>query len=252
MLEAQLHDHSTFATLTYSEDALPPGNSLEPKHLQSFIKRLRKRVGRGLRYYGVGEYGSRDGRPHYHVALFGYEGCAYGVSRKKASCCPSCDLIRATWGHGHTFLGTLEPDSASYIAGYVSKAWTPAQTLNGRYPQFARMSLKPAIGLGMMDELASTLMQHGLDKTMEDVPYVLQHGTKKYPLAPYLRRKLRARIGRPENAPQSVVEKAKERLRPLREAAFVASEPLSQKVVDESKGRRLQIEARERMKNKRA
>lgn len=111
------------------------------------------------------------------------------------------------------------------------------------------MSLKPAIGLEMMHEVASELMMQGLDKTVYDVPAMLQHGTKKYPLGRYLRRKLREMVGREPNAPLDL-QKAEE-LQKLREEAFKTSTPLSQKVLLKSLGKRIQINAREKLKSKR-
>ena len=43
--EKRFHEESAFITLTYDENNLPEGGSLEVKHFQDFMKRLRKRVG---------------------------------------------------------------------------------------------------------------------------------------------------------------------------------------------------------------
>lgn len=70
-------DHSkkaVFLTLTYDNEHLPvlvnvntgQGTpTLQKRDLQLFLKRLRKAFkGKELRYYAVGEYGSRTLRPH--------------------------------------------------------------------------------------------------------------------------------------------------------------------------------------------
>lgn len=59
---------SAFVTLTYSEKYVPE-NGVSKRHLQLFLKRLRKDVGK-FRYYAVAEYGSRTNRPHYHLIIF--------------------------------------------------------------------------------------------------------------------------------------------------------------------------------------
>lgn len=70
-----------FITLTYNDENLPITRngyrSLRKKDLQLFFKRLRKRHGASasdpeapIRYFAVGEYGGKIGRPHYHVILF--------------------------------------------------------------------------------------------------------------------------------------------------------------------------------------
>jgi len=114
--------------------------------------------------------------------------------------------------------------------------------LEGRRPEFARMSLRPGLGLGMMHDLASTLMELGYDRV--DVPAVLSHGRTHYPLGRYLRRKLRGLIGRSENAPEEALRAYAKELQPLREAAFNASIPFKTAVLEKSEGRRIQIEAR--------
>lgn len=108
------------------------------------------------------------------------------------------------------------------------------------------MSLRPGIGLGMMHELASTLLAHKLDEKMIDVPLTLQHGTKKWPLGRYLRRKLRTFIGRHPNAPQAILDLQKAELQTMRETAWNNSTPLQKEVLNESLGRRIQIEAKHR------
>jgi len=56
-MEGSLHEHNTFLTLTYRDEALPDGNTLEPNHTRDFLKRLRKGNDNRLRYFLVGEYG---------------------------------------------------------------------------------------------------------------------------------------------------------------------------------------------------
>lgn len=256
MLEAAQYSDNCFATLTYDDEHMPADLSVRPRELQLFMKRLRKSWPNKLRYFGVGEYGDGTMRPHYHLAIFGLPSCQRGItrfSRTGSMCCDMCDLIRKSWSQGNIMLGTLEPQSIAYIAGYVTKKLTAPDDprLEGRLPEFARMSLRPGIGLGMMDELASTLMEHKLDERMIDVPTSLQHGRKKWPLGRYLRRKLRERIGREANTPQVVLQEQKEKMRALRESPKYAEKPLREVVLEESLGKRIQIEARQNRYKKR-
>jgi len=251
MLEAAQHEQNSFLTLTYSDDQLPGDNSVSPRELSLFLKRLRKISPYKIRYFGCGEYGDDSGRPHYHLALFGYPACIYGSTRThKKVCCENCTRISNAWSKGNILLGTLQQESAQYVAGYVSKKWTKANDPKGRLGSFARMSLRPGIGLGMMHELASTLMQHKLDERMIDVPLTLQHGTKKWPLGRYLRRKLRTYIGRDANAPSEVLDSQKAELQVMRETAWNNQTSLKTEVLNKSLGKRIQINARHR-RNKR-
>lgn len=255
MLEAAQYSDNTFVTLTYDEKNLPEDHSVRPSILSAFVKRHRK-AGYKFRYFGVGEYGDLSMRPHYHLAMFGHENCRRiqtRITKNQTPCCDVCESIKKSWGLGQIMLGTLEPKSMAYVAGYVVKKMTKDDDyrLEGRRPEFARMSLRPGIGLGMMDELASTLMEHKLDEKMVDVPTTLQHGTKQFPLGRYLRRKLRERIGREPNCPETVLRQMEEKMRPLRETAFNNSQKFSEKVLEESLGKRIQINAREKRMSKR-
>lgn len=185
-LEALCHPESAFVTLTYDQEHLPHAGSLIPRDLQLWLKRLRKQVG-PVRFFGVGEYGDQTWRPHYHAAVF-------GIGRGHS------DLVRETWGQGHTLVGDLTLHSASYVAGYVTKKMTGKddERLGGRHPEFARMSLRPGIGALSIQRLAAALdgpagradIQH-----TGDVPGVLRTGGKLMPLGRYLRSKLRGELG---------------------------------------------------------
>lgn len=242
MLEQSLHSDSVFLTLTYTDEKLPRTSTnlptLDPKHLKDWLKRLRDRISPSkVRFFAVGEYGDETFRPHYHVALFGYPACSYGNSRytrTRQRCCDHCDLIRDTWGRGAIFAGDLSVNSAQYIVGYVAKKLTDKSDprLNGRHPEFARMSLKPGIGRDFMDEVASVLLGPGGGNFADDVPTHLAHGTRKFPLGRYLRRRLRELTGRDQAAPESAIQALQEELQPLREAAFNASKSFKQSVID--------------------
>lgn len=171
----------------------------------------------------MGEYGDQTERPHYHLALFGVSGCGFGrtrYNRRRESCCPQCDFMRDTWGQGHIFLGDLSTQSAQYIAGYVVKKMTGKDDdrLNGRYPEFSRMSLKPGIGAHLMADVASTLMEH--DVIDIDVPGGLRHGSQIWPLGRYLRQQIRLQVGMGKETPQAAKDIQSEKMRPVREAAF--------------------------------
>lgn len=149
LLESCLYPASSFLTLTYAEAPW----QLVPRHLQLFMKRLRYYVDKPLRFFGVGEYGERTGRPHYHLAVFGLQTLP-GPIREG----PVLDA----WQYGFAFGGTLQKESAAYIAGYVTKKWTRPdrhtdvpEKLAGRHPEFSRMSNRPGIGAVAADRLGS-------------------------------------------------------------------------------------------------
>lgn len=212
MLEKQLHSVNAFVTLTYATNLTPAQGSLRPNDLQLFMKRLRKTIQPArIRFYAVGEYGEKNCLPHYHLALFGYPSCSCSAANNGKptslwSSCPICKTIYDAWGYGIIHVGNLDTASAQYICGYVLKKMTHRHDprLNGREPEFARMSRRPGLGHDYMLAVAKTLRQYdGSDQA--DVPVSLSHGKKTLPLGRYLRKKLRKEMGLDEKAPQAVL-----------------------------------------------
>lgn len=199
MLEAGLNADNSFVTLTYETDV----GSLEPQHLTAFLRAFRKLVAPiKIRYYAVGEYGEKNGRPHYHIALFGWPSCRNPQHRGYCRCA-ACKPISSAWGRGFIVNLPLELASARYIARYTIKKMTRTDDprLGDRHPEFARMSLRPGIGFGVLEMLAATIRRYNLLTPEGDVPFSLKHGTTQHPLGRYLRRKLRKHMGLDERAP---------------------------------------------------
>lgn len=224
MLEAMMHEESAFLTLTYSDEYCPLDGSVDPSVLRLFLDRLRKRIyPRRFRYFAVGEYGDRSQRPHYHAALFGFGSCLGGIAIKGACQCENCLLVRETWGFGHVMLAELNIKTAQYVTGYVAKKLTKPSDLRlqGRHPEFARMSLRPGIGAAAIPDVASVMMRYKLEDR-GDVPNALRHGKSELPLGRYLRRLLRKQVGLDENAPPEVLEALRQGLLPVYEAVEAA------------------------------
>ena len=71
--ESSLHIYNCFITLTYDPEHLPDDGSLDIKHFQKFMKRLRDKLHPlRIRFFHCGEYGDKTRRPHYHALIFGY------------------------------------------------------------------------------------------------------------------------------------------------------------------------------------
>lgn len=262
ILEASMHSDNSFLTLTYADEHLPEGASLVPRHLTLFVKRLRKSIQdqRTIRFFGVGEYGEKTQRPHYHLAVFGYPSCRKGTTARdrRGRCCSVCDSVQQLWHYGHTYIGQLSPASAGYIAGYVTKKLTKPDDprLNGRHPEFTRMSLRPGIGADFMDETASAILKHNLDASMVDVPVALRHGRTLLPLGRYLRKRLRTRIGRDEKTPPEVLALQEAKLQALWQDAEAYApigsrrDYVRNRLMDQAAGKAAQVEARHRRRNK--
>ena len=139
-LEYFCHKTAAFVTLTYSNEHLPDYNTLVPSHLSSFLKRLRKSLDYPIRYFACGEYGSKRGRPHYHLVIFGLKKEDY---HKVKSNWHFADLSKYSRAIDVQEAGI---DSLGYVAGYVGKKLPPNQYYSEfREPPFHRCSL----GLGL-------------------------------------------------------------------------------------------------------
>lgn len=172
MHENSLHEESCFLTLTYDDEHLPKDLSLNVKHHQDFMKRLRARTGRKLRFFQCGEYGERYGRPHYHSCLFGFsfpDRQLYSV--RGGNAIYTSEFLRDVWSFGHAVIGDVTFDSAAYVARYVLKKVTgePAEQHyrsfdpatgevlqeGRRQPEYVTMSRKPGIGADWIKQFRS-------------------------------------------------------------------------------------------------
>lgn len=136
--ELKVSYSSHFLTLTYEDSKLPYSASGLPEvrkqDVQLFTKRLRKvqeaHSEFRLRYYTVGEYGTKSARPHYHSIM-------YNMHAKTVSQLPGI------WTDGHVYVGTVTDASIHYVAKYHVNA---VGDYGDRAPPFAIMSRKPGIG----------------------------------------------------------------------------------------------------------
>lgn len=210
LLESFMHDKKCFLTLTYDDEHLPKDASLNPRHVQLFLKKMRKELGPGsLRFFCVGEYGgtkygssktSREVNPHYHLALFGFNCCGriYFAGSGKRCFCEMCEFVRSKWEFGNIVIDELNRKSAQYIARYVVKKLTSFNDSRheGRYPEFQRSSRRPGIGAGAVDNIFRSL-QYGKNKLAlsaeGDVPGALSIDGQKLPFGRFILNKLRER-----------------------------------------------------------
>jgi len=134
--EGRRHLVKRFITLTYADAHLHWKGGVSQLHkrdVQLWLKKVR-RTGAKVRYFAVGEYGSKTYRPHYHVLLFG-------------DC--SEDVIRNSWPNGHVHIGQVTEASVMYCLGYIvnGKGW---KMRTKRERPFSLMSRKPGLGHGYL------------------------------------------------------------------------------------------------------
>lgn len=199
VLESYCHDQRTnyFITLTYDDEHCPADGCISKRDFQLFIKRLRKRCG-SLRYFGVGEYGKKSFRPHYHAIIYGFTGTK--------------DDIQECWSQGFTFVGNVTPASCAYVAKYLSKRydkdWREKLESTGRTPEFSLMSRRPGLGFNFVEEICNGLLR----ASIRVVPPVLRIGGRIMVLGRYLRTKIAEMIGVTDEEKQAKVEQLKKEL----------------------------------------
>lgn len=193
LLEQTQHGDSSFVTLTYDDDHLPNPPHVSKVHLQKYIKRLREKIEPvEIRYFGVGEYGDRTFRPHYHIILFGI-----GLMHEK--------VIKRAWKSDGKYLcnpdigisvGVLNPASARYITGYITQKINKIKgthpTCYGKTDEFmissrgTKKNQKGGIGKSAACQIRKNFDKHRY--TPEDMDInCIRVGAKKYPLGRYLK-----------------------------------------------------------------
>lgn len=149
-LEAQLHKEVSFITLTYDNEHLPENGSLVRRDIQLFIKRLRKYVQPAkFRIFYCGEYGSKGGRPHFHLITFGYTPSdkVFFFNSDGHPVYKSAE-VSEIWKNGFVSVEDVTLDSAKYASKYMQKLQKiPA----GHIKPFTGMSNRPGIGYYALD-----------------------------------------------------------------------------------------------------
>jgi len=120
--ESSLYTNNIFITLTYDAEHLPEYGTLVKKHFQDFMKRLRKKYNKKkIRYYQCGEYGEKFGRPHYHAIIFNHTFPDMKKVPGKHKDLYTSEILKKIWKKGHVSIGTVNFETAAYVANYVQK-----------------------------------------------------------------------------------------------------------------------------------
>jgi len=122
---------SYFITLTYDNLSIPITQNkfmtLNKKHVQLYMKKLRKTQKTPIKYYFVGEYGGQTKRPHYHAIIFNVE---------------SEIAMDECWEHGLIDIGyEVQHASIAYCLEYIGKPKiVPEHDRDDRAPEFSLFS----------------------------------------------------------------------------------------------------------------
>lgn len=156
--EASLHERNCFITLTYNPENVPSDGSLNLKHFQDFMKRLRRRHGAGIRFFHAGEYGEKFQRPHYHACIFNFDFDDKKPVQFSQNLFHSKELEDLWENKGFCTVGAVTFESAAYVARYCTKKITgemAADHYGNRKPEYTTMSRRPGIGSKWFEKYAS-------------------------------------------------------------------------------------------------
>lgn len=199
--EKEVHTSAYFVTLTYNDRCLPHTDdeydlpTLNRKHVKDYFKRLRQRIARAgdpqtLKYYAVGEYGSKGSRPHYHAIVFD----------ARLEFIDSCWTLPVGDSKHHRIkAGTvhIEPVNMAtirYVTKYLYKGRSvPEFKGDPRLREFSNMSK----GLGLNYLTEAIFAWHKADISRN---YVTLLGGEKSPLPRYFREKLFTKEEREQQA----------------------------------------------------
>jgi len=256
-LEASVHLESSFVTLTYQDEFLP--FELKKDHLQKFIKRLRYYGKRKIRYYAVGEYGTKFKRPHYHIIAFNmgdgerdlvvkawsvkgeFEGFR-GIERLRYSERQRLRSLEEWFREekripiGRVELSGVGPESCRYVSGYIVKGhhFKNCDALEGKMPEFSIMS--KGLGKEKVDMIVENILKGGKSEWIEGVQ-ILCYGKKNLPLGRYLTKRMEKGLGLSEG---KIKEKFREYQSQIFEKHWEGPGIYKDRIINEEKGKREQ------------
>lgn len=203
--EAAQYENNYFITITYNDENLPGDRMLDKDFFKKFNKKLKVYLARNglnsdFRFYGVGEYGSKTARPHYHCIYFNLDlrDLKFEYIDSNHNLHFSSKLFSQCWPNGFVDIGSVDIGSACYVARYCDKKrrLTTSEKKElidkGIVPEFSAMSRMPGIGACYTHE--------AYDRFIDGKYYDVQKG-KNFKLPLYYTKKFKELLkGTPELA----------------------------------------------------
>lgn len=191
MHEERISKLSYFITLTYNTNFVPLTRKGfmtldDGEHLRNFVKRVRNyyryrkknpitkrmkyyydKVPR-IKYYAVGEYGSQNKRPHYHMVIFN-----------------ACEeSILKAWSYGDIHFGQVNGASVMYSLKYIMKdGQIPMFNGDDRIKEYRRTSINMGSSF-----LTPEIISYYRKREMQ--PFIVLSGGFKIAIPRYFREKI--------------------------------------------------------------
>jgi len=196
MHEAKMHENNCFITLTYDDAHLGDGR-LNYKHFQEFMYRLRTKIFKnfisqtvGLEYWNTlsksekatfrkehktqlqknqigyfvtGEYGEKTKRPHWHAIIFNWQpnDLEFKYTSENNDKVYTSQTLKTLWPDGNSELGSVNFNSAGYVARYAAKKLVHGDD-GHEYEPISKKSTKQAIGKKFLEKYYKDIFNHGI------------------------------------------------------------------------------------------
>ena len=233
-MELKRSKSAWFITWTYDDKHVPLTESkkfmtLDKAHLFTHLKSLKRAQSRLLtrlvkrkkmkkedkakwriRYYAVGEYGSKYGRPHYHAIVFNL----HNLTRQKLN---HFEL----WQKGLMYFGDVNEKSICYVTKYLIDK--PDYLGNGQAAPFSTMSRDPGLGNNYIKERKK--WHRG--KTLEEFTTYAIHNGYRHSIPRYYKDKLFNKLERTILGKKSMDQLYEKYEEEIQELAKVHSDPVA-------------------------
>lgn len=157
--ELSMHEESCYLTLTYDEKSKHEDAAYSYYDFQNFLKRIRNYQKKKIAHFTSLEYGSKNGRLHFHTIIFGYypknaeflrtspSGYPLYSEEKRIYNDKSHRPLNQLWPYGYHSFAPATIETAYYIASYALKNNTTINQDGEILSDSLKTSRNPAIGL---------------------------------------------------------------------------------------------------------
>jgi len=125
--ELKTSEKATFLTLTYNDDTVPKNQQLQKKKLQNYFKRVRV-TQKAIKYYAVGEYGSKNKRPHYHAIVFNADNNILANEWRECG----NDTQKSDKPTGYIKCDVVNEATIHYVTGYITEKYGKMDERTGK------------------------------------------------------------------------------------------------------------------------
>lgn len=158
VLESLYHEENYFITLTYDNEHLPDNGLINREHMREFQLKVWSKFP-GVRFFGCGEYGSKNGRCHWHLIAFGlplndFKAVGNGLYESAT--------LKKLWPYGFNYVGEVNYATCNYVAQYCTKkVFSDSKNiLDKKNREYIFCSTKPGIGFQWCNDHINTLLEY--------------------------------------------------------------------------------------------